>query len=51
MNETTNNYYNEEIKTEDDKEVCISELSTSALRGAVRLFELADEAAFDRVFN
>lgn len=40
-----------EYKIEDDIEVCISELSPSAIRGAIKLFELADEVAFDSVFN
>jgi len=51
MNETNNNYQSREYKTEDDQEVCISELSPSAIRGANALFELADEATFNRIFG
>lgn len=51
MNETSSNYGAREYKTECDYEVCVSELSPSAIRGANKLIELSDEVAFESVFN
>jgi hypothetical protein len=51
MNETSTNYRESEYKTECDHEVCVSELSPSAIRGANKLIELSNEVAFESVFN
>ena len=51
MNETSNSNYQQEYKMDSDKEVCISELSPAAIRGAVKIFDLVDEVAFESVFN
>lgn len=51
MNETYNNYHPREVKVEDDQDICVSELSPSAIRGAARMFELADDTAYNSVFN
>ena len=51
MNETGVSSYTKEYKAESDSDICISELSPSAIRGAVKFFDLVDEVAFDSVFN
>lgn len=51
MNETSNDNHMQSYKNESDKEVCISDLSPSAIRGAVKAFELLDEVAFNAAFN
>ena len=51
MNETSVSNCAKEYKVESDSDICISELSPSAIRGAVKLFDLVDEVAFESVFK
>ena len=50
MNGSSNSNCEQDYKVENNS-ACLSELSSSALRGAVKVFELQREVAFESTFS